>query len=326
MRLRIKLIALLALAMVAAACGGADTGSGTSGAGTEVDLGELTTIKLVTNTWEGSEANIAVAKAVLEEVGYTVEVVALDENAMWPSMAAGDVHAALEVWPSGHAANVTTYIESGAGVENLGELGVVGKIGWFVPSYVVEANPALATWEGFADPANAAMFATAETGDNGQFLAGDPAFVQYDAQIIENLGLPFQVVVGGSEQALLSALDSAYAAEEPLLFYFWTPHEAFANYELTQVELPAYSDTCGESAAAGDGGVDCAYPDDVLFKIGWDGLAEQAPAAHAILSNFSYTNQNQIDIMAAAGDDTSIDDAAAAWVEANRTVWEAWLP
>ncbi|HEU4750404.1 MAG TPA: glycine betaine ABC transporter substrate-binding protein, partial [Acidimicrobiia bacterium] len=62
------------------------------------------------------------------------------------------------------------------------------------------------------------------------------------------------------------------------------------------------------------------------FKIGWDGLAEQAPAAHAILSNFSYTNQNQIDIMAAAGDDTSIDDAAAAWVEANRTVWEAWLP
>lgn len=326
MRLRIKLIAFLALTIAAAACGGADTGASTTDGGAEVDLGELTTIKLVTNTWEGSEANIAVAKAILEDVGYTVEVVALDENAMWSSMAAGDVHAALEVWPSGHASNVTTYIDGDAGVENLGELGVVGKIGWFVPSYVVEENPALATWEGFVDPANAALFATAETGENGQFLAGDPAFVQYDAEIIANLEIPFKVVVGGSEQALLSALDSAYAAQEPLLFYFWTPHEAFANYELTQVELPSYTEECGASAAAADGGVDCAYPDDVLFKIGWDGLAEQAPAAYAILKNFNYTNQNQIDIMAAAGDETSIDEAAGAWVEANRSAWEAWLP
>jgi len=347
MRMKVKLIALLALALTAVACGdgggtattdggtatteGGTTvttegGTGTTEGGAGADLGSLTTIKLVANTWEGSEANIAVAKAILEEVGYTVEVISLDENAMWPAMASGDVHAALEVWPSGHAANVETYIDSGAGVENLGELGVVGKIGWFVPSYLIEQNPALATWEGYADPANAALFATAETGSSGQFLAGDPAFVQYDAEIISNLGLPFEVVVGGSEQALMSALESAYAAEEPLLFYFWTPHEAFANFELTQVELPAYSDECGEHAAAADGGVDCAYPDDVLFKIGWAELATEAPAAHSILSNFSYTNQDQIEIMAAAGDDMTIDEAAVAWVEANRSVWEAWLP
>ncbi len=324
MRNGIKLLAVANLALIVASCG---SDGGGDGGGTGADLGSLTTIKLVANTWEGSEANIAVAEAILEEVGYAVEVVALDENAMWPSMAAGDVHAALEVWPSGHAANVETYIDSGAGVENLGELGVVGKIGWFVPTYVVEQNPDLATWEGFADTANAALFATAETGDNGQFLAGDPAYVQYDAEIIENLGLPFQVVVGGSEQALLSALDSAYAAEEPLLFYFWTPHEAFATYDLTQVELPPYTEECGASAAAGDGGVDCGYPDDVLFKIGWDKLSEQAPAAHAILKNFSYSNEDQIEIMAAAdGSTVTIDQAAADWVEANRTVWEAWLP
>lgn len=324
MRMRIKLALFLALTIVAA-CGGGDDGAEGTGAG--ADLGSLTEIKLVTNTWEGSEANIAVAKAILEDVGYTVEVVSLDENAMWSAMATGEVHAALEVWPSGHAANVEQYIDGGGGVENIGELGVVGEIGWFVPSYVVENNPDLATWEGFQDPANAGLFATAETGTNGQFLAGDPAYVQYDTDIITNLELPLQVVVGGSEAALLSALDTAYAAEEPLLFYFWTPHEAFANYELAQVELPEYTDECGEHAAAADGGVDCAYPDDVLFKIAWDELAEQAPAAYAILSNFSYTNEDQIEIMAAAdGDATTIDQAAADWVEANRDVWEAWLP
>jgi glycine betaine/proline transport system substrate-binding protein len=321
MRMRFKLVVLVALAVIAAACGG----GGTTTTGSGADLGSLTNIKLVANTWEGSEANVAVAKAILEDVGYTVEVVVLDENAMWPSMAAGDVHAALEVWPSGHAANVADYIDSGAGVENLGELGVVGKIGWFVPSYVVDEHPELATWEGFKDPALAGLFATAETGAKGQFLAGDPAYVQYDSEIIANLGLPLQVVVGGSEAALLSALDTAYAAQDPVLFYFWTPHEAFASYDLTQVELPAYTDECGEHAAAGDGGVDCAYPDDVLFKIGWNKLQEQAPAAYNILKNFKYTNQDQIEIMAAAGGNTTIDQAAKAWVDANRSVWEAWL-
>ena len=37
-------------------------------------------------------------------------------------------------------------------VENLGPLGAVGKIGWWVPSYVIDENPELATWEGFSSP------------------------------------------------------------------------------------------------------------------------------------------------------------------------------
>ena len=55
-------------------------------------------------------------------------------------------------------------------------------------------TPELATWEGFADPEQAKLFATAETGDKGQFLAGDPSWVQYDEEIIPNLGIAMQVV------------------------------------------------------------------------------------------------------------------------------------
>jgi glycine betaine/proline transport system substrate-binding protein len=315
--------AFVLAALMLAACG---DGGGPATGETDVDLGELTNIELVANTWEGSEVNVAVAKRVLESVGYTAEVVALDENAMWTAMATGDVHAALEVWPSGHAGNVADFIDSGAGVVNLGELGVVGRIGWFVPTYMVEQHPELATWEGFQDPELAGLFATAETGNSGQFLAGDPAFVQFDGEIIRNLGLPLEVVVGGSEEALLAALDAAYSAQEPLLFYFWTPHEAFASYDLTQVELPPYTDECGESAAAEDGGVDCDYPADVLFKIGWAELETQAPAAFQILKNFNYSTDNQIDLMAAAGGSVSVDQAAADWMAANESTWQAWLP
>ena len=214
--------------------------------------GDKPTIKLAENSWTGSSINVHVAKLLLEEqLGYTVEIVTIDENAQWAALGSGDLSASLEVWPSGHADNVKTYVDDQKVVENLGELGVVGKISWYVPKYVVDEHPDLATSEGFKDPANATLFKTAETGEKGQFLAGDPAWVQYDEDIIKNLGLDLQVVRAGSEQAVLAAVDSAYSRKEPILFYFWTPHSIHAKYDLTPVKLPDYSETCYEKASSG---------------------------------------------------------------------------
>ena len=290
------------------------------------DSGEKMTIILVENAWSASELNVAVAKILLEnELGYPVEIISLDENAQWPALAAGDAHASLEVWPSGHAANVAEYIDGAGTVENGGLLGPVGRIGWYMPSYLLNDHPELTNWEGFTSPEAAALFATAETGDNGQFLGGDPSFVQYDADIITNLSLPSEVVYAGSEEAILAQLDSAYSREEPVLFYFWTPHSIHAKYDLTRVELPAYSDDCYATADAG--GVDCDYPGDDLFKIFWSGLAEAAPDAHTLLANMNYTTEDQISMIAAVEiDGQSVEDAAQAWVDANEDVWRAWLP
>ena len=159
-------------------------------------------ITLAVNPWTGSAVNAHVAKIVLEsELGTPVELVEIDENATWPGMAAGDIDAVLEVWPSGHAEDRATYIDEQQSVVDIGLLGPTAKIGWYVPSFVVEEHPELATWEGFEDPELAGLFATAETGDNGQFLMGDPSYVSYDEQIIANLELPLQFVVAGSEAA-----------------------------------------------------------------------------------------------------------------------------
>jgi glycine betaine/proline transport system substrate-binding protein len=284
------------------------------------------TITLVENAWSASELNVAVAKILLEdELGYPVEVISLDENLQWPALASGDAHASLEVWPSGHAANVEEFIDGAGTVENGGLLGPVGRIGWYMPSYVLEQDSSLATWEGFTKPETAELFATAETGDLGQFLGGDPSFVQYDADIISNLEMPFEVVFAGSEEAILAQLDSAYSREEPVLFYFWTPHSIHAKYDLTRVELPLYSDSC--YAEADSGGVACDYPGDELFKIFWSGLAEAAPDAHTLLSNMNYTTDAQIEMIAAVEiDGQSVEDAAQAWVDANEDVWSTWLP
>ena len=189
--------------------------------------------------------NANVAKIVLEsELGTSVELVDIDENATWPGLDAGDLDAVLEVWPSGHVEDYETYVAGKQSVVDLGELGPIAKIGWYVPSFVVEENPELATWEGLKDPELAELFATAETGDLGQFLMGDPSYVSYDEQIIANLELPLQFVVAGSEAAEITAIQQAVAEQTPLLFYFWQPHWLQSQVELTEIDLPEVTEEC----------------------------------------------------------------------------------
>ena len=313
-RLRLMYVLMLA-ALLLAACGGS---SATSAA--KIPL------KLAENAWTGSSINVNVAKILLQEkLGYKVEIVTIDENAQWAALGNGDLSASLEVWPSGHADNVKKYVDDQKVVENLGELGVVGKISWYVPTYVVDQHPELATIDGFKKPEDAALFKTAETGEQGQFLAGDPSWVQYDEDIIKNLGLNFKVVRAGSEQAVLAAVDSAYSRKEPILFYFWTPHSVHAKYKLTAVKLPDYSAACYEKAKSG--GVACDYPPDVLFKIAWSGLKDKAPDAYQFLKNMKYSNDDQIGMIAAVDTDKkTAEQAARDWINSHESVWKAWLP
>ncbi len=292
---------------------------------TAAPSGDKPVIKLAENNWTGSRINISVAKLLLEQaLGYTVELVTIDENQQWAALAAGDLSASLEVWPSGHAENVAKYIDEQKTVVNAGALGVEGQIGWFIPTYMLTDHPELATWEGFQDPANAALFKTAETGEAGQFLGGDPSWVQYDEQIITNLGLNLKVVYAGSEEAILAQLDSVYSRQDPILMYFYRPHSAFARYDLTKVELPANSAEC--YAKAEQGGVDCDYPTDGLFKIAWSGLAAAAPDAYQLISSLNYSTEDQIGMIAAVDTDGKTpEEAAQAWIDAHPDVWKAWV-
>ena len=280
------------------------------------DLGEITTIQLIANPWNGSAANIQVAAQLLEHIGYDVEITDLDENAQWSAINTGELHASLEVWPSGHGQNRIDFIDNPDGnVVDAGLLGPIGQIGWYLPAYMIDQNPALASAEGFADPALAALFATAETGDAGQILHGDPSWVTFEQDIIDDFGLHLEIVYAGSEEALLAAFDAAFAREDAVLSYFWTPHSAFNTFDLVELDLPLDPD--GNKY----------YPSEDLFKIVWAGLEDGAPAAWEFLHNFNYSTADQVSMLAAIdGEGKSVEEAAADWIAANEATWSAWIP
>ena len=316
--------AMAVLLLVAAACSDVSSSSSSaSGSGSFPD-NSGTTLNLSVSPWQGSAANIAVAQKLLEDkLGYPVKTTDIDEYAQFPALANGDLDATLEVWPSGHAKDYKKYIEAGNGVVDGGLLGVTGQIGWWIPTYLLTDNPELATWEGIQG--NESMFQTSESGSAGQLLDGDPSYVTFDQNIADNLGLNLKVVYAGSEAAELTELKTAYNAQNPILMYFWTPHWAQEKYDLTMVQLPEVTPDCEQAAADGTDAYACAYPQDDLYKAFNQDLQTKAPAAFALLSAMSWTNddQNVVALGINEGDDPAV--AAQKWIDENPDVWQPWV-
>ena len=281
-------------------------------------------IVLAENDWDGARLDVAIVRILLtEHLGYVVDAVKIDGTAQYPEIAAGRIHASLEVWPSGHEPDFAAYLDTGK-VERGGALGPIGKVSWYVPTYLLETYPQLATWKGFQDPAMVDLFRTPESGIKGRFLDGPEGWGAYDDQIIANLKLDFAVVHASSEESLLAELDREYGKRSPVLFYFWTPHAAHVKYDLTAIELPPYTDAC--YAKEHSGGIDCDYPTERLFKIFWPGLKTLAPRAYSLLSRFTYTTKDQIELLAKIDfDKVTVEQAARGWVDTHQTEWGGWI-
>jgi glycine betaine/proline transport system substrate-binding protein len=319
---------VLVMSVFAASCSDvssdtpSDTGGGTDS--TAVPDNSDTTIKLAVNAWVGAEANAEVAANLLrDKLGYTVELVKIDEFEQFPALASGDLDATLEVWPSVHPKDYKNYIQADAGVIDAGLLGVTGQIGWFIPTYLLDDHPEFASWEGLKG--NESLFATSETGSSGQLVDADPAFGSYDQQIADNLGLDFKVIYAGSEAAELTALKAAVADEQPILMYFWTPHWVHAKYDLTMVELPEITPECEDAAANDVEAYACGYAPDPLYKAFSADLESKAPAAFAFLSAMEWTNDDQNGVALAISEKTDGAEAAQTWIDANPTLWQSWV-
>ncbi|MEE8305997.1 MAG: glycine betaine ABC transporter substrate-binding protein, partial [Gammaproteobacteria bacterium] len=99
-------------------------------------------IRIAENDWTGQLVDINLAKIILEEhMGFDVDLVFADYTGQWAGLAAGDLDVSMEIWPSYSIAAHEEWIDEKEKVEVIGDLGVVGSGGWFVPTYVIEGDP-----------------------------------------------------------------------------------------------------------------------------------------------------------------------------------------
>ncbi|MCU1406235.1 MAG: Substrate-binding region of ABC-type glycine betaine transport system [Glaciihabitans sp.] len=275
------------------------------------------TVSLAMNDWVGYTADAAVYTNVAESLGCTVTQKPVSEEVAWQGFGSGEVDVIIENW--GHPDLIEKYVDGDKTATAVGPTGNVGKIGWFVPPWMVDEYPDILDWNNLNKYAD--LFVTSESGGKGQLLLGDPSFVSNDPAIVTNLGLDFEPVFSGSEAALIESFRAAEENKTPLLGYFYDPQWFLSEVPIEMVNLPEYTEGCDADPET----VACGYPEFVLDKIASSKWVATDNAAVKLLDAFTWTNDDQNLVAKYISEDgMTAEEAAQKWVDDNPDVVSTW--
>jgi len=268
--------------------------------------------------WASGESITAVATFVME-VGYgcTVSVVPTDTVPAVTSLAEnGQPDVVPEVWRN--SAPVYGELEDAGKVITASDVFASGgEEGWWVPTYLVEKHPELATLKGIlANPEKVgARFHNCPVGWGCRVVNDNLKVVhQLEANGIE-------VFDHGSGANLGASIASAFADNEPWFGYYWGPTAVLGKYKMTKVDIGAVDadqhainqNADADPAAIGVSGFPSAP---VLNAITAD-FAAREPEVAAFIKNMSFPNDVVSAMLAWKEENNASADEAAAWVLTN---------
>jgi glycine betaine/proline transport system substrate-binding protein len=282
------------------------------------------------NAWAGATANVYVVKYVLEKnLGCKVNIAKLPESTpLFQAMTDGKVDVVLEDWNNIQLKVNRHFVTKERSIVDLGPSGVVGHIGWFIPTYLMKQHPEFKTWRGLKGKET--LFKSPESGSQGMFLGGDPSYVQKDQQLIKALGLNFKFVSVGAEPAQVARWTQLYKRQKPVLFYWYTPQYLNSAYQLSEIKLPPRFKGCVDSFNPKLGSnlnqYKCAYGLTIIEKLYSTKFAKSGSPAIPVIKRWKWTaaDQNYVANLI-AGKHVDPDRAAEQWVKANTAKVNAWL-
>ncbi|KAH3766236.1 cAMP-specific 3',5'-cAMP phosphodiesterase 4 [Pelomyxa schiedti] len=273
-------------------------------------------VAIVGGYWMASDVNLALATILLQEkLGTAVTTTVVDNHEKWELLREGTGHIALEVWTSGEEQDKEAYIGSGQ-VINGGPLGVIGRNGWYIPTFCLERYPRADNFVGMS-PSEREEFFTAVN----HTLWSSP-WATFDEQICRSNGWNL-AVVPTDESVLLAKIDEAFELHQCIVFYLWDPHHYLLKHALSRVTLPYYTDSCYEHSSD----VFCDYPEEVLYKALWPVFPTEFPHEFSLLKQLSLTNEDQMDIMYDVAErGFTYEEASCLWLQNHTATWATWIP
>lgn len=208
-----------------------------------------------------------------------------------------------------------------------------GEEAFWVPKYMTDLNPALATIEGVKK--NAEMFKHPEDPEKSMFM-GCPA--GWNCQIsagnlFKALGLDdagFTLVDPGSGAALSGAIAKAYERGEPWFGYYWAPTAVLGKYKMTKVDFGSGVDV--EHFKACITQEECAdpkptmYPPSAVQTVTTESFASKAGAAYDYISVRSYKNAQMNELLAWMEENQADGKIGAEeFLRTQKAVWSQWV-
>ena len=206
-----------------------------------------------------------------------------------------------------------------------------GQEAFWVPRYLVEKHPELATIQGVIK--NAGLFRNPED-PTQSVLMGCPS--GWACQIsVENMAKAmnlgdagFIVRDPGSSAGLSGSLTRAYEREKPWLGYYWAPTALLGKYEMVPVDLGPYNDPvhqCNRNPECNKVGKS-SYPSARVVTGVTTDFASREPEVIEMLSKLSFTNQQMGAVLAWKEDNNaSSEEAAVHFLTTYKDSWGSWL-
>lgn len=298
----LSIAVIVMVAMILAACGNEDNESDnakdSNGNG---NLGE-TSLTLGTDDYVSNTSNTYVAKLMLEEIGYDVEVSQTDVGVQYAGLADGSSDAIVGAWlPVTHESYWEKYKDK---LEKINMVTEEVKLGLAVPSYMEDINS-------IEDLTN-------NTNNIGEKLewtitgispgAGEMKLMESEVMPGYKLNENWELLES-SGAAMSSALSGAINKKEPIVVTLWTPHWTFNEFDIKFLDDP--KGTFGK-------------PDNIFSLAGKD-FKEQSPAAYKFLQQFSIKKEGTQGMMLDIKNGMGEEDAAQKFLDNNSDLVEKWL-
>ncbi|MFF4105667.1 ABC transporter permease/substrate binding protein [Streptomyces sp. NPDC001903] len=232
----------------------AGAGADAVGKGRKISIGYI--------PWDEGIASTYLWKELLERRGFQVEAKQLELGALFTGLAGGQVDFQTDAWlPVTQAQYWEKY---GNKLDDLGSWYGPTSIELTVPSYMKDVT-SLADLKGKGDRFKGRIIGIEPSAGAMGILKG---------KLLKEYGLDGEYqVVDGSTPGMLAELKRAYEKQEPVAVVLWSPHWAYASYDLKKLEDP--------KGAWGKG--------DGIHTLARKGFAQDEPEVASWLRSFKLT-------------------------------------
>lgn len=208
-----------------------------------------------------------------------------------------------------------------------------GEEGFWVPQYMVDKDPSLASIAGIIksaklfkhpeDPSKSGFY-SCPAGWNCQISAGN----LFKALKLGASG--FELIDPGSGAGLSGSIGKAFARQEPWFGYYWAPTAILGKYKMVKVDFGSGTNkneymTCTSKAECENPKV-TMYPPSLVETVTTEKFAARAPSAFAYVSKRSFKNA-QMNILLAWMEENQADGNIAMehFLKNYESTWASWV-
>ena len=284
-------------------------------------------VKIPLHNWSSQLVGATVVGQLMKMVGEKVEYVVIDSQAVYQSMADGEIDIVHEIWEDAFEASYTEAYASG-GIEEILTHDAVTRLDWWYPDYVEKVCSGMPDWTALNKCS--AKFATEDSGGKGIFIGGPVEWLKHDAEKIEALGMNFIVKNVSSAAAIWTELAAAVEQKKPIVIFNWSPNFIGEKYKGKFVEFPKFDPRCKTDASWGinpNALYDCGNPANGYLKLAVNvDFKKNHPRAYKIVKQMNFSGTD-IDKMANYVDSEGLEisDAAQQWLKDHREKWSEWI-